>query len=432
MYIHESTGSTMRAGSNLRWPDHWKDVTMAHAVPAVAAAPTHRVLPALCLGSFITTLAFAAPAPFFPAISDEMDVSVALLGQITTAMMVLSAPLALVVGPLADRYGPRRFILAGLATTVVALFDFALAPAFALLFVASVAGAISEATVPGLSLAIAGTRFEGPAARRAIGWTVAALASAPIIGVPILTTIGDLAGWRVAFTVAGFAAAVVVALVATWLPDSPQTDSAPLRWAGVVEAYRPLLRDRGMRRLYACTLARAMCWMGLLTYFGAVLEKQFGLSTGQIGLVYMLTGAGYFAGSLVAGGPLARLPARPLVAVSNVILAVSLVIVVAALVNTPAAIALTALAAFAGAVGWVGLSALIATETAAGAGTTMVLNSSLLNLGAAAGAGLGGLLLAASGYGALAIGLPLFGLLSALLVWTPRRRVAAPASTPAA
>ena len=188
----------------------------------------------------------------------------------------------------------------------------------------------------------------------------------------------------------------------------------------MVDAYRPLLRDGGMRRLYACTLTRAMCWLGLLTYFGAVMGKQFDMSTRGIGFAYMLAGSGYLAGSLVAGGPLSRLTARPLVAVSNGIMAVSLVIVVAALVSAPVAIMLMTLAAFTSAVGWVGLTSLLTTETPAGAGTTMVLNGSLLNIGAAAGAGLGGFLLAVSGYGALAIVLPLFGLISAALASTFR------------
>jgi DHA1 family inner membrane transport protein len=399
---------------------------MAHALPSTGTGARRRTLPALCLGSFITTLAFASPAPFFPAIADDLNVSVALLGQITTAMMVLSAPLALVMGPLADRHGPRRFIVAGIAATVLATLDFALAPVFAMLFLASIAGAISEATVPGLSLAIAGTRFEGPAARRAIGWTVGALASAPIIGVPLLTTISDAAGWRVAFMMAAGAATVVLALVALWLPDDPPAEKGRLSWVGIVDAYRPLARDAGMRRLYACTFARAMCWMGLLTYVGAALEHGFGLSTRGIGLVYMLAGSGYFGGSLVAGGPIARLPARPLVATSNVVMALGMLVPVGALGRLPVAVLLLTVAAFAGAIGWVGLSALLATETPGGAGTTMVLNTSLLNLGAATGSGLGGLLLVVSGYGALALGLSLFGLLAAGLVWLPQRRPGAP------
>ena len=58
-------------------------------------------------------------------------------------------------------------------------------------------------------------------------------------------------------------------------------------------------------------------------------------------------------------------------------------------------IALLPLACFAGAVGWVGLSALLTSETPAGAG-------------------IGGVLLGVGGFNALALGLPLFGLGSAL------------------
>jgi predicted MFS family arabinose efflux permease len=238
--------------------------------------------------------------------------------------------------------------------------------------------------------------------------------------VPLLTTVGDLAGWRSAFLLAGFAAAACVVLVAFWLPaDTPARSDTP-RWEGILDAYRPLLNDGGMRRLYACTFTRSLCWLGLLTYFGAMLEEQYDMGTGQIGLTYMLGGAGYFAGSLVVGGPLANIPARPLVAVGTVTMAVLLSIAFAGLVPTAGAVGLMPVAAFAGAVGWVGLTALLTAETPAGSGTTMVFNSALFNLGAATGAGLGGLLLATGGFTAVAIGLPIFGIAAALLAWAPR------------
>ena len=167
---------------------------MAHAIPPTTTAPGRLVLPALGLGSFITTLMFAAPAPFLPDISHDLDVGVPLLGQVTAAMLILGAPLGLVAGPIADRYGSRRLIVLGLTGTTACLLIFGLAPIFPVLFLASVAGAVSEATMPGLSLAIAGTRFTGPASRRAIGWTVGVIAGAPIVGVSILTTIGGVAG----------------------------------------------------------------------------------------------------------------------------------------------------------------------------------------------------------------------------------------------
>jgi predicted MFS family arabinose efflux permease len=86
-------------------------------------------------------------------------------------------------------------------------------------------------------------------------------------------------------------------------------------------------------------------------------------------------------------------------------------------------VAVLPFAALAGAFGWVAIASLLTAESPAGAGTTMTLHGSLFNLGAAAGGAIGGLLLALAGYGALAIGLPIFGLASALLVWRPGHRV---------
>ena len=51
--------------------------------------------------------------------------------------------------------------------------------------------------------------------------------------------------------------------------------------------------------------------------------------------------------------------------------------------------------------------------------TTMVLNSSLLNLGAASGAVLGGVLITLGGYEALGIGLPVVALVATVLAWWP-------------
>lgn len=396
---------------------------MASTVLPAAAASRSWVLPALGLGSFISLLSVSAPAPFLPDIASELGVSVPLLGQVTAAMLILSAPLGLVAGPLADRYGARRLMLLGLAASAVCLLVFGLATLFPMLFIASVAGALSEATVPGLSLAIAGTHFRGPASRRAIGWVVAAASIAPIVGVPLLTTISGIAGWRAGFLVGGGIALVIVVLSSAWLPKDSQQPGTAFRLRTLLDAYQPLLHDIGMRRLYSCSVMRSLCWFGMITYLGTALKDRFGLSTSEVGLVYMVTGGGYLLGSLVAGRALARFPVRPLVAVSNGIMGLLLMVACSGIVDVRIAIGLLPMAAFAGAVGWVGLTTLLTSETPAGAGTTMVLNGSLYNLGAAAGAALGGFLLAAGGVGALALGLPLFGFGSALCIWTPRRRL---------
>jgi predicted MFS family arabinose efflux permease len=71
----------------------------------------------------------------------------------------------------------------------------------------------------------------------------------------------------------------------------------------------------------------------------------------------------------------------------------------------------------------VAVSALLAAESPAGAGTTMVLNGSLINAGTAGGAALGGVLIALGGYGALGLGLALFAFTAAVLTWWPTARL---------
>ncbi|HEU5430702.1 MAG TPA: hypothetical protein VFU81_03515, partial [Thermomicrobiales bacterium] len=64
---------------------------------------------------------------------------------------------------------------------------------------------------------------------------------------------------------------------------------------------------------------------------------------------------------------------------------------------------------------------LLAAESPGGAGTTMVLNGSVLNLGTAVSALLGGSLIAVGGYPALGLALPLFALAAAALAVWPAR-----------
>ena len=396
------------------------DLVPPPGTPRVAA--DHRVLPALCLGMFVVLLTFVAPAPFFPVMARDLDVGVPLLGQVVAAMLLVSAAIGLVAGPLADAYGHRRLILLGLVSAAICLFAFGLAPTFPVLLVGALAGGLANAAVSGPSLAVAGTYFAGSEARRALGWVTACMAGSAIVGVPVLTAVATLTGWRLAFLAAGSAVIGAVLLGAAWLPRDARVPEGRLRSETLLAAYRPLLRHRPTLRLYGVAVLRAICWFGLLTYFGAFLAEELALSTGLVGLAYMLGGSGYFLGSVLSGGPLGVVPPRTLLVAGNVAMALLMGLAFSAILGPIGTVVMLPLAGFAGALGWVAVAALLTADSPAGAGTTVTLHGSLFNLGAAAGGAIGGLLLALAGYGALAIGLPIFGLGSALLAWWPERR----------
>ena len=387
------------------------------------SAADRRVLPALCLGMFVAMLTFVAPAPFFPVMARDLGIGVPLLGQVVAAMLLVSAAIGLVAGPLADRYGHRRLILLGLVSAAICLLLFGLARNFAVLLAGALAGGLANAAVLGPSLAVAGTYFAGAEARRALGWATACMAGSAIVGVPALTAVATFTGWRLAFIAAGGAVIGAAWLGAAWLPRDARSPQGRLRPETLLAAYRPLLRHGPTLRLYGVAVLRAICWFGLLTYFGAFLAEELALSTGQVGLAYMIGGGGYFLGSVLSGGPLRLVPPRTLLVAGNLAMALLMGLAFSALLGPLGTVAMLPLAGFAGALGWVAVAALLTADSPAGAGTTMTLHGSLFNLGAAAGGAIGGLLLALAGYGALAIGLPIFGLGSALLAWWPARRV---------
>ena len=377
-----------------------------------------RVVAALCIAAFLASLNFFATTPFYSLMARDLRTTVSLLGQVVTLMVSLSAGLGLVVGPLADRYGYRWPLVIGILAIALNLLGTGLAPAYPVLLGLSVAGGLGDALVFGLAFAIAGTRFAGEARRRAIGWTIGALSSAPIVGVPMLTAISEVGGWRTALVAGGLAAAGAAWLAAAALPPDGRRPTTPLRTRALLEAYAPLLQHPPTLRLLGVTVLRAAWWLGLLTYLGAFLGEAVGLSTRQIGFVYTLAGGAFAAGTFVAGGRLGGVSPRASVAVSSVAAGL-LVGPMLLLANTQVVLPLLAIISFAAAICSVGVTTLLAAESPAGAGTTMVLNGSLINAGTAGGAALGGVLLALGGYRALALGLPLFAFGAAALAWLP-------------
>jgi predicted MFS family arabinose efflux permease len=393
------------------------------AVPLVrGATPSgRRVLGALCSGTFVASLMFIAPTPFFPQMAPALQVSVPVLGQVMTAMLLCSALLGLVIGPLADRSGYRPVILLGLAAAALTLFTFGLAPTVLVLGVASLTGGLADAAGLGPSLALAGTHFPGTAGRRAVAWANGAEALAAIIGVPVLTAIGATAGWRVAFLAVGIGALGVLGSAVLWLPHHGRHPADRLRLETILAPYRTLLRDAGMQRLYTARALGAVCFYGFLTYLGAFLAHALGLGTEAIGLVYMLAGSAFFLGSLAVGGPLAGVPMPRLAVSGYAAMALLMGLAFSARLGPGGSIGLITAAALAMGIGIVSMITLFLAETPSGAGTTLTLGGSIFNLGAAGGGAIGGLLQAVAGYDALALGLPCFGVMAAWLCRRPQR-----------
>jgi len=245
----------------------------------------------------------------------------------------------------------------------------------------------------------------------------ATVAAGAVVGAPLLTSIGSFLSWRAAF---GFVAiAAVVVLVAFSLTFPRDDENVAVRrpaLTDLIQAYLPLLRDRKMVLFYGAALLQAIAWTGPFTYLGAFFEERFGFSTAEIGYGYMATAGGFLLGSVLGGSRLGGIRLVLVFTMTTTIIGVFWLAILTTNLGPYPTIGLLATLTLVGGIGRVAFTTLLANESPAGSGTTMVLNASTITLGAALGSLIGGALIGFGGFRLLGVGLPVFAFSGALML----------------
>jgi predicted MFS family arabinose efflux permease len=374
----------------------------------------------LCLAMFISGMNVMGLQPFFVDVGRDLGASVPAVGQAMTITLLVSAISGLIAGPVADHFGHRRLMITGGVILTISAIGAALATNLFLFMGARFLAGMSLALLNGLSLAIAGSYFGGEARRRALSVTVAAMSGTAILGVPLLSWLGDVLSWRWAFAFTGMTALALTPFLYQLIPSQLSHGSA-FRLGQIISAYRPLLRQRSLLAVYVGSFVRAIFWLGILTYFGSFMIEQHGMGLQEVGLTYMVGGIGFLAGSVVAGGRLGQMNHRVLFTIVTLLGALLFGLTYSAPVGPWIAVLLLTGGGFFGAIGWVILNTMLANESKAGSGTTMSLNTAIFNLGSAAGGAVGGAVLAFGTYSAVGLVLPLFAVIASAIVLASSR-----------
>lgn len=388
-----------------------------------------RLVGLLAICAFLSFVNFAALAPFMPAIAHDLQTSVPLVGQVTTALTLLSAGLGLVIGPLSDQRGHRTLILVGIAAVALNLVGMALAPTYAVLLPMAILAAIGDAILFGLPYAIAGEQFQGDLQRRAVAWVSGGLSLGIVTAPTIMALIGNLIAWRGALLAAAVLTLLTILPALRWLPRDHGQEGGRLTVQSLLEAYRPLVSSRSMLLLYGASGLRAAGVIGAFSYFGAFIADRFQAGSGVVGLSYLGVGLGVLAGDIFSATTTIRAPLRLVVVISSVTSCLLQGAAIALPLPLPTTIVLMAAAAVLVSISYIALTTLMTRETPGGSGTTMVLNGSVMNLGTAVGAAVGGIFIVLGGYSLLGLLVPLFVLCAAglVLLVSPREEEASTA-----
>ena len=278
----------------------------ARARPAAASPPRGPQRPAVALVVVLGAVNAIGPLsidmylPAFPGIAQGLDASASAVQLTLTACVAGLALGQLVLGPLSDRLGRRRPLIAAMAAYAVVSALCAVAPSAPVLmglrFLQGLAGAggivIARAVVRDLR--------SGAAAVRLFSSLMLVTGLAPILAPLVGGQVLEITSWRgifaaLALLAALIAVAVTLALAET-LPPERRSRHGLRRTLGTMRA---LLRDRWF---LGHALAGGMAFGALFAYISGssfVLQGIYGVSPQTYSVLFAMNGLGLVAASQV-------------------------------------------------------------------------------------------------------------------------------------
>ena len=400
--------------------------------PAAERPVSWLLVPVLTLGVTVAILSARALGVFLPVMAADLNTSVSVMGQVPSLMLLLAGLLALIAGPLADRYGFRLMLVVGLLSVFVSAIATGLSVTFPILLVVTLVGAVARAAVLPTAQAVVVTTFaDEESRRRGIGWVTTGLSTSGLIGIPLMTSVAGITSWRVSFFIMGAMALVAAVLLQWTLADDARRGAGRLSLRDLMDSYEPIRRHRPTALMMVASLLSEIGLWGALTYFSAFLVQRHGLGIEAVGWAFLAIGVIALAGNMVAQGRLGKFP-RPLMIVSRLWCAVGLGLAFGLSLSWPVSLGIVLLTAPAFAMENVATTLVLSACSPAGRATTLTLRSAVVCIGTAVGGALGGGMLAVGGYEALGALAFIALLLSTALAWLSRAgRAPTPAPAPA-
>lgn len=273
---------------------------------AHAPSPTQRAMGFKELVAFVALLmalnAFAIDSmlPALPAIGDALNVVEANDRQwIVTAYLLGFGAAQIFYGPLADRYGRRPVLFAGVAVYAVFSLLCAFAFDFQTLLIARFLQGVGAASTRVLAVAIVRDCYEGRRMAQVMSLSFLVFMGVPIIAPSVGAGIAALGAWRAIFWVLGLAGVAILIWSSFRLPETLKPeDRLPIRFGRLVATFRESLSHRtAVGYMLASTLAVG-CLFGFINSAQQVFADVFKAER-LFPLMFALIAGGIAASSLL-------------------------------------------------------------------------------------------------------------------------------------
>jgi predicted MFS family arabinose efflux permease len=359
------------------------------------------MLVALSVAAFLICTSGVAMSPFFHAIAKALEADLAAVANLFSLLALCWGLSSLVAGALSDKLGRRPILIGAVVVMGIAQIGFASAPTYTHAAAWQMLTGACGGAFMGTVFAAVSDHVPTGERGRALGWVITGQSLSLVFGVPLITLLATLGGWRHAILDYGAVMLFTAIAVAALLPrDPPQSRSAKK------EDHVPLstvMQPRLLLLISAGIMERS-CFATVAVYLAPYLQASYGVTLPQLALGLGLVAAGNLVGNMIGGQVADRFPARPLsyafTAIATAALALPLLLWQPSL---SVSLGLGFAYSLANSLGRPPLMTALTDVPSQVRGTVLGLNIACASLGWLSATALGGWLLTQFGFGALAI-----------------------------
>ncbi|MFJ9574923.1 MFS transporter [Streptomyces sp. NPDC101191] len=270
--------------------------------PGRSALVSWLAVMSVMLGIFSVVTTEILPIGLLTSIGSSFTISDGMAGLMMTMpgfLAAVSAPLVTVATGRIDRR-----VMLGVFTLLLALANFlaAIAPNYWLVLVSRVMVGVTIGGFWSIGAGLADRLVPAASVGRATSVIFSAVPLGSVLGVPLGTLIGDIAGWRTAFLAMGGFTLAVLALLLLVVPPLPSTQTSRLDVLG------GMLRRVDTRFALVMTFLVVLAHFGTYTYVTPFLEQVTHVSPALVTVHLLLYGAAGIAGNFLGGSTVGRYP----------------------------------------------------------------------------------------------------------------------------
>jgi predicted MFS family arabinose efflux permease len=267
---------------------------MPHSAPASKKSSTLLLLMTMTL---LAVFPLDVVLPSFPALSSHFHTTPSEIAESVSIFAIGLAVSLLLIGPLSDRFGRKKLLLAGIALSAIGATGCLFAEDFAWFLGFRVVQAVGCGTFA-LSQALIQDLFAGRELERIRIWMTTAggifISSSPLMG----TWLQLYGGWQASFYVF-IALAIVVWLWSARLLDDSRSQHRPSS-PGFFSGYWLLFSDIRFVGYWLISALAFACHFSFIVMSPLIFMEHLNLSAYQFAWALLLYGAAYVLGGVVA------------------------------------------------------------------------------------------------------------------------------------